>query len=79
MTQLKISEAKAHFGKYARLAEKGDEFIIADRNKAIAKLVGIPGASHGVRPKLGIMEGQASIPENFDEPLPEFENTVYGE
>lgn len=79
MTTIKLSEAKAHLGRYARKAAQGQQFIIADRNKPVAVIGPAPQPDSGVRPKLGLMTGQATISEDFDAPLESFENDFYGE
>lgn len=80
MTTLKLSEAKAHLGRYARQASKGDVFIIADRNRPVAQLGPANDSTHlGVCPKIGLLKNQCSIAEDFDAPLPEFEQDYYGE
>jgi prevent-host-death family protein len=79
MTTIKLSEAKAHLGRYARKAAQGQKFIIADRNKPVAVIGPAPQPDRGIRPKLGLMTGKATIPENFDAPLEHFENDFYGE
>ena len=78
MTTIKLSEARAHLGKYARKASKGACFIIADRNKAVAQLGPLPEAEIGIRPTLGLFDGQARIPDDFDAPMKEFESDFYG-
>jgi antitoxin (DNA-binding transcriptional repressor) of toxin-antitoxin stability system len=77
MTILKLSEAKAHLGTYARKAAKGEHFVIADRNKPIAMISACPNELTGVRPKFGLMAGQISIPDDFDAPIDDFENDFY--
>ncbi|MGB0415616.1 MAG: type II toxin-antitoxin system Phd/YefM family antitoxin [Coraliomargarita sp.] len=74
MTTIQLSEAKAHLGRYARAAAKGEHFIISERNKPVA-VIGPTTQSRvsGVRPKLGLMKNKLSIPEGFDQPLPDFE------
>ncbi len=79
MTTIKLSEAKAHLGRYARKAAQGQQFIIADRNKPVAVIGPAPQPHSCVRPKLGLMTGQATIPDDFDAPLNDFENDFYGE
>jgi prevent-host-death family protein len=74
MTIIKLSEAKAHLGKYARKAAQGQKFIIADRNKPVAVIGPAPQPESGIRPKLGLLTGQATIPEDFDTPPESFEN-----
>ena len=78
MTIIKLSEAKAHLGRYAHKAANDQQFIIADRNKPVAVIGPAPQPDSGVRPKLGLMAGQATIPNDFDAPLSDFENDFYG-
>jgi antitoxin (DNA-binding transcriptional repressor) of toxin-antitoxin stability system len=78
MTTIKLSEAKAHLGRYARKAAQGQQFIIADRNTPLAIIGPAPQPDSGIRPKLGLMTGQATIPEDFDAPLESFETDFYG-
>ncbi len=78
MTIIKLSEAKAHLGRYAHKAANGQQFIIADRNKPVAVIGPAPQPDSGIRPKLGLMAGQATIPNDFDAPLSDFENDFYG-
>ncbi|MFK5921528.1 MAG: type II toxin-antitoxin system Phd/YefM family antitoxin [Verrucomicrobiota bacterium] len=77
MTTLKLSEAKAHLGSYARKAAEGEHFIIADRNRPIAMLSPCDDDNKGVQPILGLMKEQASIPDDFDAPMEPFENDFY--
>lgn len=79
MTIIKLSEAKAHLGRYAHQAASGKHFVISDRNKPIAQLSPVPDERRGIRPSIGLMDGKVRIPENFDAALPEFEKDFYGE
>jgi prevent-host-death family protein len=78
MTTIKLSEAKAHLGRYAREAAKGQQFIISERNKPVAVIGPAPQSEAGVCPRIGLMDGQAAIPADFDAPIPEFERDFYG-
>lgn len=77
MDSIKLSEAKAHLGRYAREVAKGKRIQITDRNRAVAILSGVESETAGIRPKVGLMEGKAHIPEDFDAPLEEFEKDFY--
>lgn len=79
MTTLKLSEAKAHLGKYARLASRGGSFIVADRNKPLARIVPMEEKPTGVKPKIGLMDGASRIPDDFNAPLEGFERDFYRE
>ena len=79
MTELKLSEAKAHLGRYLERAARGESFIIMDRNRPKAQLVPIDEKQKGVLPKIGLFEGMGNVPDDFNDPLPEFEKDFYGE
>lgn len=78
MDTIKLSEAKAHLGKYAREAANGKRILITDRNRAMAVLAGVEPEFSGIRPQVGLMQGRARIPEDFDAPMRDFENDFYG-
>jgi prevent-host-death family protein len=79
MTTIKLSQAKAHLGRYAKEVSTGKSFIISDHNQPVAMLSSVPDEKLGVIPKLGTMEGMARIPDDFDAPMEEFEADFYGE
>ena len=79
METIKLIEAKAHLGRYARQAAKGQRIIISERNKPVAVIGPAPGTETGIRPRIGLMEGKAAIPADFDQPMPEFEKLYYGQ
>lgn len=68
MQTVNIHAAKTHFSRLVDEAAAGDEIIIAKAGKAVAKLV--PLAQHPKR-RLGMLAGVASIPPDFDAPLPD--------
>jgi prevent-host-death family protein len=72
MATFNIHEAKTHFSRLVEEAASGKEVVIAKAGKPVAKLVAFPekGARRGRR-KLGILEGKAIIPDDFDAPLPD--------
>ena len=77
MDTIKLSEAKAHLGRYTREVAKGKQITITDRNRAVAILSGVSSALTGIRPKVGLMDGKVSIPDDFDAPLKGFEKDFY--
>jgi prevent-host-death family protein len=66
-----LHAAKTHFSRLVDAAAAGEEIIIAKAGKPVAKLV--PLSSREERPKrrLGLLSGQATIPADFDAPLPD--------
>ncbi len=65
-----MHDAKTRLSELVAAAESGEEVIIARDGKPAARLVGI-GVEHAPV-RLGVLEGQIEIGEDFDEPLPEF-------
>jgi len=70
MTQLDITQAKADLSKLLDLAIEGEEIVITQNNKPIAKISPIPPV---LRPlKRGSAKGKVWMADNFDEPLEDF-------
>ena len=61
-----ISEAKAHLTQLVAEAAAGEPFIIAVDGKPVVKVVAVDSPAAGTKRRLGIMEGQFTIPEDFD-------------
>lgn len=60
--------AKTHLSALLKKVTEGDEFIIAKAGKPVARLAGI----HDKSPRpLGSAKGDFTVPDDFDEPLPE--------
>ncbi|HUP42432.1 MAG TPA: type II toxin-antitoxin system prevent-host-death family antitoxin [Thermoanaerobaculia bacterium] len=71
MSRVSIHEAKTHLSRLVDEAVRGGEVIIARGNKPLVKLVPVAEA----RPprRLGTAAGKVRMSEDFDEPLPEFD------
>ena len=69
MPKVNIHEAKTHFSRYVEEAAQGKEIIIAKAGKPLARIVPLV-ASKAPR-KLGLLDGKARIPDDFNAPLPE--------
>jgi prevent-host-death family protein len=69
MQMVNMHEAKTHFSKLVDAAANGEEIIIAKAGVPTAKLVGL----NPVKPRLkfGTLKGKMTIPDDFDEPLPD--------
>lgn len=66
-----IHEAKTHLSKLLERVRKGEKIIIAKAGKPVAVLSPIEETPQERIP--GIDAGVVIIPDNFDEPLEEFE------
>lgn len=70
MQPLNIHEAKAQFSRLMRQVEQGEEILIARNGVVIARIV------PEVRPRgirIGRDEGKGAIRDDFDAPLPGFD------
>jgi prevent-host-death family protein len=68
MQAVNIHEAKTHLSRLVEQAANGEEIIIAKAGRPMARLV--PLAEGKPVRRLGLMKGQITIPDDFDEPLP---------
>lgn len=66
MQTVNIHEAKTHLSRLIDAAARGESFIIAKAGKPMVKVVPLdrPAASE-VR-RLGFMDGQFAVPDDFD-------------
>jgi prevent-host-death family protein len=69
MRTVNIHEAKTHLSRLVDAAAGGEDIVIAKAGKPVAKL----GPIEAVRaPRgFGFLKGKISVPDDFDEPLPE--------
>lgn len=71
MTTVNVREAKTHFSKLLERVAAGERIIIAKAGKPVAQLV--PLQWKPTRRITGIDKGLVLIHDDFDDPLPEFE------
>ncbi len=74
MKIVNVHEAKAHLSEYLAAAERGEEIVIARRNKPVARLVPLAESEPRRKPrKLGQARGRIKIHPSFYEPMDEKE------
>ena len=78
MTYINIQEAKTHLSKYARQVKAGETIILCERNKPFAEIRPLPESREQKKVILGAFAGKFEVPEDFNDPLPEFETAFYG-
>ena len=61
-----IEDAKTHLSRLVPEAAAGEPFIIAVNGKQLAKVVAADAPAAGTKRRLGFMEGEVTIPEDFD-------------
>ena len=66
MRTVNMHEAKTHLSRLVAAAASGEPFVIARAGKPLVKVVAVDTPAAGTKRRLGIMEGQVTIPEDFD-------------
>ena len=69
MKQVNIYEAKTQLSRLVEEVEKGEEVVIARAGKPVARLIRVAPAPSTRR--LGTLDGQFRIPDDFNAPLPD--------
>jgi prevent-host-death family protein len=64
MRTVNIHEAKTHLSRLIEAAAKGESFIIARNGRPVVKVIALDPP--GPAPRIGFLEGEANIPEDFD-------------
>jgi prevent-host-death family protein len=66
MHTVNIHEAKTHLSRLIEEAARGEVFIIAKAGKPLVKVVPLEAEETGTKRRLGFMEGEIQIPDDFD-------------
>lgn len=69
--KVSVYEAKSKLSQMINKALEGEEVIITRNGEDTVKLIPVPKESK--RNWIGMYEGQITIQDDFDDPLPEFE------
>lgn len=76
-TTVNVHEAKTHLSRLLEKVEQGEEVILARAGKPVARLVALE--PNPVTSRLGFMQGQFTVPEDFDTMFQqEIEEMFYG-
>lgn len=65
MDPVNIHDAKTHFSRLVDMAAAGETVIIAKSGTPVAKLTRLDQVE--TRRRIGFLEGEASVPADFDE------------
>jgi prevent-host-death family protein len=83
MKTVNIHEAKTHLSRLVEDAAKGEGFVIAKAGKPMVKVVpldGVPAEGPKKKRRIGFLEGQFSVPDDFDTMFAkEIEEMFYGD
>lgn len=66
MKTVNIHEAKTQLSKLIEEASKGEAFVIAKAGKPVVKVTALSAPTSAQIRRLGFMEGQISVPDDFD-------------
>ena len=66
MRTVNMHEAKTQLSRLVADAAAGEPFVIARAGKPLVKVIAVDAPAAGTKRRLGIMEGQITIPEDFD-------------
>jgi prevent-host-death family protein len=80
MRTVNMHEAKTHLSRLVDRAAKGEPFIIPKAGKLLVKVVPLDAPAGRQIKRLGFMEGQIKVPDDFDTMFAgEIEKMFYGE
>jgi len=66
MRTVNIHEAKTHLSRLVDQAAKGEPFVIAKAGKPLVKVVALDAPAKAPIRRVGFLEGQYTIPDDFD-------------
>jgi prevent-host-death family protein len=66
MQTFNIHEAKTHLSRLVEQAAKGESFVIAKAGKPLVKVMPLNAPEAGQLMRLGFMDGQIAVPDDFD-------------
>ena len=70
IVQVSIEEIERDLLAYLQLVENGETLVIIKMNRPVAELRPVFSNSMELRP-FGLCAGEFSVPDDFDDPLPE--------
>lgn len=66
MLTVNIHDAKTQLSKLVARAARGEAFVIARAGKPLVKVVPLDPVDAGPASRLGFMQGEFSVPDDFD-------------
>ncbi len=66
MQTINIHEAKTHLSRLVEMAANGEPFIIAKAGKPMVKVVALDAPDKSSIRRIGFMEGEINVPDDFD-------------
>ena len=69
METINIYQAKTQLSKLVDRVEKGEEIVIARNGRPVVRITQLRPEKRPI--VFGLLEGEAIVPEDFDDPLPD--------
>ncbi|MBI2688512.1 MAG: type II toxin-antitoxin system Phd/YefM family antitoxin [Acidobacteria bacterium] len=69
MKRVNMHDAKTHLSQYVAELKPGETLILCNRNEPVAELRSLKRKK--LKPRIGVFEGQFTVPDSFFEPLPD--------
>jgi prevent-host-death family protein len=66
MPVVNIHEAKTHLSRLLDQVAGGEDFVIAKAGRPVAKLVPLGTPAAGKMRRIGFLDGQIAVPDDFD-------------
>lgn len=66
MRTVNMHEAKTHLSRLVDAAARGEPFVIAKSGKPLVKVTALDAPAAGKIKRLGFLEGQIAVPDDFD-------------
>lgn len=67
MKSVNIHEAKTQLSQLVAAAAKGESFIIAKAGKPMARVTAVDSPETGQQKRLGFLQGELKVPDDFDQ------------
>ena len=67
MQTVNIHQAKTHLSRLVEQAARGESFVIAKAGKPLVKVTPLDAPIAGQVRRLGFMESEISVPDDFDQ------------
>lgn len=71
MSQVEIADAARNLGALVERARSGEEVTLVEGGRELARIVPADSAKSRQVVRLGLAQGQFTVPDDFDAPLPD--------
>ena len=78
MQTVNIHQAKTHLSRLVEQAARGESFVIAKAGKPLVKVTPLDAPSAGQVRRLGFLQGEISVPDDFDRMGSEVIDQLFG-